>query len=278
MTKRIAAGFRYGFYGVVNSSGYCVGSTAAGPSAGGVSHMLRLDGVQTMPIEAAENEDVVVLGDDQPLTTFGFEAAGLPNGILELAVRDSTFDALCQGTLVQTIGDLEMSVYQPADRASIDMALLLQRRSKKWEPGVLGVKAWEIVHIPRSTLTPLFAALRQRESSPYRYSMNTSKADRMGWGATLVESVNGTTAAPFTVVDSDNPIHLTAGLGNAAAVAFSLNYTPVSGAKVKVFKNGVLQVLTTHYTVAGKVVTFVTAPATDAQLQFLYEVAEGDLS
>ena len=59
--------------------------------------------------------------------------------------------------------------------------------------------------------------------------------------------------------------------GDASTVAFTLDDTPMSGT-LTVYKNGVLQTVTTHYTLSGAVVTFVSAPALDDKLVFKYSI------
>ncbi len=279
MTKRIAAGFRFLYYGVVDQNGYFVGNTASGAVAGvqAGEGMLRLKGAQTAPVAVSEDETVNVLGDDGPIAAFNFPAADLPNGVIEMAVRDSTFEALVQGTAIEVIGDLSVGVLQPSSPAFTDMCLLLQRRTKKQDSGVQGVKAWEALFLPRAVVTPLYSEFQQRANTPYRYSVTTSSADRKPWGATLTEAANGAESAPLIPIDSDNPLHLHAFKGDNSQTDFDLAFTPKSAAKIYVYLDGNKQTLTTQYTVSGSTITFVSAPGTDAQIQVLYEVDESNL-
>jgi len=57
--------------------------------------------------------------------------------------------------------------------------------------------------------------------------------------------------------------------GDGSTVAWTLAETPTSGS-VKVYADGVLQTLTTDYTISGSVVTFVTAPAADVKIAMTY--------
>lgn len=278
--ERIGAGFKFLFYGVVNANGYLIGNTADGPSAGDQDGepMLRLTGARTIPIQAAEDEVVTVTGDDEPMTTFDFPAGTLPSGVFEQSERDMDFEALVQGTKVQSIGDLNVSPLMPSDASKPDLCYLIQRRAKKWESGSRGASAWEIYFVPKAKTTPLGANVEQRTFSPYRYSFTTSKSDRLPWGATFTEAAHGTTSAPFVVVESDNPVHLHAFQGDNSETVFNLAYTPKAAAKVHVYVDGVKQTVTTDYAVSGNVVTFVAAPADGARILVLYEVDEGDLS
>lgn len=57
--------------------------------------------------------------------------------------------------------------------------------------------------------------------------------------------------------------------GDGSTVAWTLSESPTSGS-VKVYADGILQTLTTDYTISGSVVTFVTAPAADVKIAFTY--------
>jgi hypothetical protein len=280
MTKRIGAGARYTFYGVRDSSGFLIGNTASGATAGvqAGEGMLRLDGGQVIPTSIPENENQTAIGDDEALVSFDFSAATLAQGTIEVAVRDNVFEALVQGTEVQTIGDLSVGVLGPQDQTFRDMVIMAQRRSKKWTAGVKGVKAWEIAFILAPTITPLYNDFNTRQINPYRYSYTTSKTDRKTWGATFTDALNGTTAGSIIVIDSDNPLHVMAWRGNNSQQDFTFDFTPKSSAKIHIYDEGVKQTLTTDYTVSGSTVTFVGTPSSGARLNALYEVDAADLS
>lgn len=279
-TKRIGAGFRYIHYGVCDVNGNVIGNTVAGPAAGAAAGqaLLRLDGARTAPIAPAEPEVVGVQGDDDPMVTFSFNSADLPTGVIEMSAFDQVFAALALGMTVETLGDLTVIPLQPSGGNQPDLCLLLQRRSKKWESGVKGVKAWQGVFIPKATVTPLFSEFRQREHSPYRYGITANMADKKAWGATLSTAVNGAEAAPLHEFEGDNPVHMGCYLGDGAAVAYTLPFTAKSAAKVYVFVDGLrLTGSGTHYTATTTTVTFNVAPDASSIINILYELDESVL-
>lgn len=275
MAKTIGAGFRYIFYGTVNQDSFVQGNDATGPVAGNQDGqgLLRLEGAVTEPLAPNENETITVTGDDEALVTFDFSATDLPSGVFETAVRDNNFEALLQGTKVQSIADLEIGVLQPRNQAFTDMCFLFQRRAKKWEAGKKGVSRWEILFAPKATATPLFNAMTERTHNRYRYSVTTSQSDRLPFGATLTVDTNGTTSAPLIPIDSDNPVHLHTFVGDGAETDFNLAYLPVSQAKIIAFEDGVATTVTglTNQTIT------LSAPADGAIVNVLYEVDESDL-
>lgn len=272
---RIAAGFDRVFYGVLNSTGYLIGQTVAGATAGSATGeaMARLEGARTIPVGIPEDDVLPVSGDNEPLVSFSFPSENLPSGVLEMAVRNQTFEALVQGSRVESLGDVTISALGPSGVTKPDMALLLQRKSKKWQSGARGSGAWEIVVVLKSNITPLGSAIEQRQFSPYRYGINLSKSDRLTWGATFTELQHGTTSMPIAIVYSDNPMLIHAFQGDASRTAFTLPVTPKSSAKVYVYSNG----LRVFPTISDKTITFSAAPASGAMIGVFYEVSEDDL-
>lgn len=278
-SPRIAAGFDRIFYGVVNVSGFVIGYDLTGAVAGNISGqgLRRLEGARTLPIGLPEDEIVTVTGDNEPKASFKFPGADLPSGVLDLAVRDMDFEALVQGTRVETIGDMSVGVLGPSGATNPDICLLLMRKSKKMGPGVRGVSAWEILFVPRCNISPLGVELTERQFNPYRYGINVSKSDRQPWGATFTTGVHGTTDAPFSPVESDNPVMLHTHIGDASRTLFNLAIPPKTNAKVHIYENGVKQTVTTDYTQSGVATTHVGAPASGVVINTFYEVDESDL-
>jgi hypothetical protein len=58
---------------------------------------------------------------------------------------------------------------------------------------------------------------------------------------------------------------------NGSNTAFTLTYAPTSNDSIDVFVNGILQRLTTDYSVSGTTLTFVTAPAIAQELYVSYQ-------
>jgi hypothetical protein len=278
-SPRIAAGFDRIFWGVVNTNGFVIGYDTTGAVAGNISGqgLRRLEGARTLPVGVPEDEIVTVTGDNEPKTSFKFPSADLPSGVLETAVRDLDFEALVQGTRVETVGDMSVGTLAPSGSTNPDICLLLMRKAKKMGPGVRGVSAWEILFIPRCSITPLGAELTERQFNPYRYSINISKSDRLPWGATFTTALHGTTDVALVPVESDNPVMLHTHIGDASRVLFNLAIVPKTNAKVNIYENGVKQTVTTDYTQNGVATTHTGAPASGVIVNTFYEVDESDL-
>jgi len=60
------------------------------------------------------------------------------------------------------------------------------------------------------------------------------------------------------------------GTGDGSTVVFTLDETPTNDASVSLYVDGSLQTITTHYTLSGATVTFVSAPADDTKITAKY--------
>lgn len=274
----IAAGFRFLHYGVAGSAGYMIGNTAAGASTGTLQGLARLEGARTMPVNIPETETLTVSGDDQPLVQFQFDAEDLASGVFQMAVRDAAFEALIQGTAVETLAGASFGVLQPDNPSPPDMVLVAQRHSKKWATGVRGVKAWEVTIIPKAQVSPLYTTIEQRAFQPYQYKYTSSKADTKPWGATFTEALNGAQQGAAIVVDSDYPIYMVAIKGDGVTTDFTLPFAPVSAANnMAVFVGQLQKYVTTHWTVSGTTLHFLPAPGSGVYAHAIFGVDESVL-
>lgn len=276
---RIPGGFDLILYGVIDVDEFLIGSVAAGAAAGASSPMLRLYGAKTAPVQIKEPQTVVATGDNDSLVSFQFEAAELPDGLITMAPRDLDFEALIQGTSTYTLQQQKFGVRQPGNASPPNMCLLLLRRAKTWSKNSKGSAVWDIELIPSCTITPIGAEWAERAINAFGYKITLNKAGHFIWGETIAASNLGTDAGPIIPIDSDNPIHAVAGLGDGATAAFTLPYTPVGTGRLLVFVERILKTLTTHYTVAGKTVTFTggNIPASGQRIVIWYETTASEI-
>jgi hypothetical protein len=273
---RIAAGFDYLYYFTLDSNGRIKGNTAVGATNGTIQGARWLEGGRTIPFVINEDETITVTGNNKPLVSFSFPSAELPSGVLETAVKNMGFDALVQGTKVRNVADLAFSGRGSGESSRPDMGLLALRQAKKWTEGNRGTSAWEGQLALKTNITPLGSNITERQFDPYRYSINLSGSDRYSWGATFTEAADGFTNKPIIDIEGDNPVHLMGGYGDGVTVAFALDYTPKTAAKMIVTLDGVLKALTTHYTLSGKTLTFGVAPGSGVHIGIIYEVDAAD--
>jgi hypothetical protein len=277
---RIGAGFKYIFYGVADSSGYLQGNSATAATHGTIQPMVRLRGARTFPVTIPERDRVPVSGDDEPLVTFSFPSEQLPNGVMSTATKSLDFEALCKSTSVESFGDLRAGSMAAGGEVSRTMMLLLQREAKKYEGATKGVAAWEIILIPSCEINPTGAEWEQRTFNPYNYSISISKAGIGVYGGSYTEATRGTTEVTLEPIEADNPVMIEGGYGDGATSGYTLNLEPVAAtaAKVHVWLDNVKQTYTTHYTVTGTGLNFVSPPGDGVHIGVMYEVAASALS
>lgn len=276
---RIPGGFDFILYGVVDSEGFLIGSTAAGVAAGAVESMKRLYGAKTAPVSIKEPEVVTATGDNKALVSFQFEAAELPDGVMTVAPRDLDFDALVQGTATYALHSQKFGSLQPGNADAPNMCLILMRQAKTWGANSKGVEVWDGLLIPSCTITPMGSEFTERAVNAISYKINTNKASHFIWGETVAVTNVGTDAAPIIPFDSDNPVGVSAFKGNGVTAAFPVPYTPVSGARSMIQIERVEQAITTKWTLATKTYTFTggNIPASDKRGVIWYETTADEI-
>lgn len=276
--KVVAAGTKYTFWGRLDTDGYFIGSGATAPAAGNQdgSGMARLEGTKNVPIRQGDVVTVPVTGDDETLAIFAFDNEDLPNGTLQTAVLDMDFEAACLGLTLQEIGNLAfLPSGAPKDANRTTMCMIVQGRAKSRVSGSVGNSRYQGVVIPTATMVPLGRdAFQERAAGAYDYSITMNKGDRMPWGATLSDSLNGTEQAAYGVFTLGNPLHAMRWTGDASETVFNLPYTPAGTsltAEVLVFVEGVRVLSGVTVSATGKTLTWGSAPANNARLTCLYE-------
>jgi len=275
----IGAGLRFLHYGILDSNGRLIGNTADGATAGDTTGegLRRLEGAQTFPTQTPQPENVVISGDDAPLVSFTFAAEELANGVIAMAARDYDFEAVVTGTKNRTVGPLQYIGQDATSSGNVTVSLLGQRVAKEWTPAARGVAKWEWVLITRAEVTPLGSEIAQRTGSPYNYYYTASKGDSPLTGLTFTVSNEGYTQTTILTGRGDNPVYWHSFVGNNSVTDFALPFAPAAGTSLYVAVNGVLQTVTTDYTITGTSLSFTSAPATDARIVVVFETDEENL-
>lgn len=267
----IAAGYRICYYGVIGSDGYLIGNTATLPSAGANgSAIRRLLGATTAPIAVPDSETVPIPGDDGVLAQFLFGAGNLPNGVIEMSVRDMVFDAIATRTNVATLGSSSMSMGagQP-DFNPESLMFLFTRQSMNWDSTNKGAPRWESVLAFNTQVTPLQSEYGIKAPAVYRYSLSLSKTDTLTWGQTFTDAVHGRLLDALVPIKSNYPLHIIRYVGDGAETTFNLEFTPISVAETVVWVDG-YPVTVSSVDTANKTFTLAVAPALNAKIVVVY--------
>ena len=279
-SKAIAAGAKYTFWSGLDTDNELVGSSTTAPANGDQdgAGMLRLEGVKNVPARQGDPVQVGSTGDDETLGLFTFDNEELPNGTLSNAVLDMDFEAYCLGLIKQQLGNLTFvpsGAPQDADRRT--MSMIVQGRAKARDSGAVGNALYQGILIPSATITPLGRdAFQERAAGSYDYSITMSKGDKLPWGATLSNALNGTEQASYIPFLLPHPLHAWSWRGDNSETVFNLPYTPAGttlGTDVLVFIEGVQVLSGVTVSATGKTLTFGGAPATSAYITCVYEMS-----
>lgn len=278
----IAAGHNRCYVGVLDSAGYLVGTSKTAPVEGNAagSGMIHLVGFQTAALAINEPERVNVPGDDGVLGQFEFEATEYPAFVMEFGQRNMVFEALANGTAVFDDGDIQMVAMQPRGRTRPDLCMIFQRQAKSRASGTVGTGMFNGTLLSKVTVQPLGSSNYQgRQAAVWRYSVTINPFDRFPWGLAFAPTNVDADDAGFVDLSTLDLLAMHRWTGDGTEDTFNLTYTPAgeSGAKVRLYVDGVLQVYTTAYVVDAetKAVTFQAGhiPTTGAKIVAHYGIA-----
>lgn len=272
--KSAVAGNTDCWLGFIDSNGFLCGSATTAPAAGAAgSPMMRLTGIKEAPIAVPERELVQSTGDDDLIAEFDFTNINSRSFVAEFAVENLTIDALLQGTLVETLGEIKMTGLDVLNMAELNVCLILQSRAKKQDAGVQGQKGYSGVWIPIATAKPLGRnGFSERTPGTFRLQITPQIAGNHPWGITIAEANAGTTGQRFTRFTAENPITAHAHTGNGVLQTFTLDSAPISAAKTTIVSARVALVTSAVSTTAPySVTTTSTAPIGGAAMVTVYE-------
>ena len=265
--KLLVGGFRTCFAAIPDAAGYIMGTST--PSAGATgAPAYELDGVKTANVSVKVPDIVNFTGKDIALGALIFPPAEVPGFDMETAMRDMTFDALCQGTSTVDYGNITLGATQPTDPEYPDFMLFYQRRAKSRDAGAIGAKLYEGWIAPKATIIPLDSdGYKERQASNFKYQIVANVADTLPWGESVASTALGTDSAPIFPLSSNYILKPISWIGDGTVTAFTIPWTKPSGATISdviVAKAGT--VLTTGVTYNSTNLTFSVAPANNAKI------------
>src|SRR5574338_571992 len=155
-SKAAVAGNANAWLGFIDSNGFLVGATTSAPANGTAgSGMIPLTGIKEAAPAVPEQDVVQSTGDDGLIAEFDFTNITSRSFVAEFAVGNLDLDALLQGTLVETVGEIKMTGLDVVNPAELNVCVIIQSRAKKQDAGVSGQKGWSGIIIPIATAKPL---------------------------------------------------------------------------------------------------------------------------
>jgi len=272
------------YYGVVDSSGYLVGSTATAPVGGVVtgSAMAQLMGLQDFPFTANDPDMPSQRGDAGALARFINRSTELPGATLTMGAFDYTFAALCQALEVDDSGGGEFLSGNPYTVTYADLCLLMVAQAKSLETASSGSGLWEARMIHKVNMFPKLRTTFNDNALPsYEYNMVANYASRLPWGRAFTSGGDGDTSFVYTDFTWPYRPIVQRWTGDNTETDFELaqNIAEDSATNIIVYVDGVAQTWVTGAPGAGEfgiteaatdLLVLGTPPGTSAVLAALY--------
>jgi hypothetical protein len=234
--QNLAAGVQQAWLSFLDSENFALGNAQTAIAAGDIRGSYPFVGIQEMPTGILEGETVPVPGDDTTLGSFIFASADPREFLINFGQGDLNLDAMLQGTLVETLGGINIGLSDPGQPVYPTVCLIVNSRAIKRDSGQSGQAAWCGYIFPVVQLQPLSReTLTGRTAGVYRYKGTAQAAYNHPWGVTIAEAVNGDVSSfsfPFT---SPYPLTLDAFRGNGIKTDWVLNKAPVDTNNTKPF-------------------------------------------
>jgi len=263
------------YFSFLDSAGYAIGSVTSLPAAS-ASGAGQIFGVKNIGVPVAPARTVVITGDNGQLGAIQLPGNTAPAGSLVASVRNPTWTNKSQGTITETMGNTDADIggipcpnFQP-------FALIASSPGLNQTPGSVGLQGYETTIWFHLTQVPLDeTAMADSTAHDFTHNILATMVTTQPWGVALTTSTNGATRALYKKLFNTNPLLMHSFTGDNIITTVTLDQTPsgTTGNDVMVWQNGTALVQGAgagKYTVAGKVVTFGTAPTSGAKVVILY--------
>lgn len=267
----IAAGVDLGFFGRVGNDGYMASGGGATPANGNAagSAATRVRGLTNADPSVPAADVVNIPGDNTSMGSFGFSSEANVAFNVDKSVFNLLHDAIMQRTTTHDEGNIRMGILKPTKNDPEDIFWILQGPSKKYDPGVRGVKAWTGFFVPISNVYPGGRqAYATRAAASDRYRVITTPADMLFSGLLLDDTnfdTDGGNVVPFT---NDYPIYAQTWRGDGTEDTFTMAYAPAeyNDDQIVIRVNGTLMAYTSGFTASGVTIVFAAPPAAGAKI------------
>ncbi len=272
-TKFVGAGFRHGQIMVLGSDGYPVAATVKT----NVYEGLALERGRELTINFPEPRTVAHRGDDVIFAIQMLPPDTAITGTYKTGIEDLALEAALTGNKVVQVGEINL-INVATNLAGFEnqVAIIAQQAGQPAGKGAsdAGVAGWNQIIFPKAWLIPRSGGMTEA-NNPYEknYALVPTMSSKYPWGLTMTTNDDGCLAAFVQKGNSQFPLWWAnfKGDGSTTQFSFSANYQAVSTSKMAVYLNGTLQ--TSGITKATDKVTFAVAPANDANIAVIYEVA-----
>lgn len=274
ITQWFAGGFERVQWGVIDSSGYFIGTgtTLANGSDSGMGQ-LQSPNVANVPSSGART--IQPEGGDSIAGRIALPGITEIRFQLGLSVQDLAFKAAAEGTKVYTLEEYDFGMFDPDSPTFQTMCLLFTRKAASSEQANPG-SGFEHLLLPSCQVVPQGPGNFQTGENPalYNYEVVVNRATKFPWGQALTLNDQGTLKAGGTDFWSENRVTLHAFKGDGTEDEIIVDYTPVSGTlntKNFVHTDGVKETTDITITPATKLFDFTAAPSAGETVVIFYE-------
>ena len=272
-TKYVGAGYRHGQIMVLGSDGYPI---AAGTKTN-VYEGLAIERGRELTINFPEPRMIAHRGDDVVFALQMLPPDTAVTGALRTGIEDLALEQALTGNKVVQVGEINLiNVATNLAGSEYQVAIIAQQPGQPAGKGApdAGVAGWNQLIFPKAWLIPRTGGMSEA-NNPYEknYTLSPTMSSKYPWGLAMTTNADGCLAAFFQKGNSQYPMWWAnfKGDNSVTEFSFSANYQAVSTSKMAVYVNGTLQ--TSGITKATDKITFTAAPANDANIAVVYEVA-----
>jgi len=272
-TKFVGAGFRHGQIMVLGSDGYPVAAAVKT----NVYEGLALERGRELTINFPEPRTVAHRGDDVIFAIQMLPPDTAITGAYKTGVEDLALEQALTGNKVVQVGEINLiNVATNLAGFEYQVAVIAQQAGQPAGKGTsdVGVAGWNQIIFPKAWLIPRTSGMSEA-ANPFEknYALVPTMSSKYPWGLDMTANADGCLAAFFQKGNSQFPMWWANFKGDSSVTqfSFSTSYQAVSTSKMAVYVNGTLQ--TSGITKATDKITFSVAPADNANIAVIYEVA-----
>lgn len=264
---QLAVGTRFGVAFALDSNGYPAATSASTAYEG-----IQFEGAKAFSLTVPSPKGITHFGDDRVLAVDFLPPTEAATAELTTAKGNMTLDALLSGVLAYTVGESKQ-ILRATDKQgfepTVGLLLFQQSLDAQISGAASGLRRWRGFIVPRAQAIPMTPGMGDSPQET-KYALSLRIASKHIWGTAFATNLEGALEGQFAEIMTEGKPKIVAWIGDAAAVAFSFpaSYPAYSTAKVKVWKNGVLE---TPSSVTTTTITLSAAPATGAMVVAFYE-------
>lgn len=218
---------------------------------------------------------VTFFGDDRPQIVDILPATEPVTAEMTVSKINDTVDAALQGgPKTFTVGEMEMypiRTNHSGDESQVGVIAYQQAiDADRDTPTNYGKRYWNAYIFPKAWLFPRAGNFDENPTAQV-YTVQPQFIMKHLWGTSLTEATEGAVDAQAIRVVAEYKPHFVAFKGDGSTTSFTLATNAQATAKMKVWVDGVLQVVASA-AVATNAITFTSAPASAAKVVSSYEV------